>query len=318
MKIKLLSAIAIILLLCVAFASCNEVKDNSSADTEQSDLSGAPSAENSENESAPEGSSPETSTPVADYSKYDGYVIGTLPEGEWYSQDDLPGMIAQDLYVNRSAGSKNQRHITAYYGLEYHFVDAYFSDEEENKYFDMFDGTEYLAGGHILEYYDIPWEDYIGFYTDYEYRRIMALGEYAENAAGTAPYSSAYPTFCKEVWYDSEFWNDEQFVPYEYTHADLKDHYTHIEDRNGYTRYYYIIDRLLIQHVGEDKFNQWLDKTDDAQQNILKFIEDFEITLETYNEIFENEKYKAHNTDYLFGTEEMQEEYFKVHPLNKE
>ncbi len=318
MKLKLLPAIAIILLLCVAFASCNEVKDNSSADIGQSDLSDTPSTENSGSENVSEDSLPEESMPVADYSRFDGYVIGKLPEGEWYSQEDLDELIEMGLYVNRSAGSKNQRHITSYYGLEHHFVEAYFSDEEESKYFAMFDDTEYLAGGHLLEYYDIPWEDYIGFYTGAEYRRIMALGEYAENAAGTTPYANSYPTFCKEVWYDSEFWNDERFVPYEYTYAQLKDHYTHIEDRNGYTRYYYIIDRLLIQYVGEDEFNQWLDKTDDAQQNILKFIEDFEITREIYDEIFENEEYKAHNPDYLFGTPEMQDEYFKVHPLNKE
>ncbi len=278
-------------------------------------MSDGPPAENSVNESTPEESLPEESLPAADYSKYDGYVIGTLPEGEWYSQEDLDELIEIELYVSRSEGPKNQRHITSYYGLEYHFVDAYFSDEEEDKYFAMFNGTEYLAGGHILEYYDIPWEDYIGFYTGSEYRRIMALGEYEEFAAGTTPYANAYPTFCKEVWYDSEFWNDEQFVPYEYKYAHLKDHYTHIEDRNGYTRYYYIIDRLLIQYVGEDEFNQWLDKTDDAEQNILTFIEDFEITREIYDDIFKDEKMKAHNPDYLFGTAEMQDEYFKVHPL---
>ena len=50
----------------------------------------------------------------------------------------------------------------------------------------------------------------------------------------------------------------------------------------------------------------------------MKFIEDFEITRKIYDDIFKDEEFKAHNTDYLFGTSEMQEEYFKVHPLNKE
>ncbi|MBO7245564.1 MAG: hypothetical protein J6V56_02245, partial [Clostridia bacterium] len=258
----------------------------------------------------------EESQPVADYSRFDGYVIGTLPDGEWYSQEDLPEMINQGLYVSRSLTPNNRRHISGYYGLELHFVVSGLPQEIQSKYYTMFDYTEYCAPGHVLEYFDIQWEDYIGFYTDYEYRRIMSLGEYEHY--GTPVYAEFYPIFAEDVWYDSEFWNDERFVPYGYKYADLKDYYTHIEDRNGYTRYYYIIDRLLIHYVGQDQFDQWLENTPDEQQNILKFIEDFEITREIYDDIFKDEEFKAHNTDYLFGTSEMQEEYFKVHPLNKE
>ena len=333
MKTKTLVFTALIATLILFMFSCNanvpaDMNDNVSrseaqhADTSVSEDVSLPEESAAQEESVPEESTPEEesvpeeSEPVVDYSKYDGYVIGTLPEGEWYSQEELPGMIDQALYISRSVAPNGQRHVNGYYGLEYHFVDSYFSTAEREKYLAMFDRTEYMAVGHVLEYFNIPWEDYIGFYTDYEYRRIMSLGEYEHY--GTPVYAKFYPIFAEDVWYNNEFWNDERFIPYGYRYADLDDHYTHIEDRNGYTRYYYIIDRLLINYVGQDAFNQWLANTDDKEQNILKFIDDFDITLEIYNEIFKNQENKAHNTDYLFGTPEMQKEYFTVHPINKE
>jgi len=131
-------------------------------------------------------------------------------------------------------------------------------------------------------------------------------------------YASVYPKFHREAWYREDFWNHEDFKTYaELANPDeIQDYYTSLADRGGYTKYYYIIDRILIEHVGVDAFNAWLDSVGDKDQNIVKFIEYFEITREVYNSLCANHNITPYNPDYLFGTPEMQDEYFKVHPLD--
>lgn len=84
MKLKLLSAIAIILLLCIAFASCDDAINNSSADAEQSGFNKIPT-ESSVNESKPEASVPDVSTPET----------SGLEKSVWYDDEELDQWFAE-------------------------------------------------------------------------------------------------------------------------------------------------------------------------------------------------------------------------------
>jgi len=256
-----------------------------------------------------------------DYSDREDVTLGIIEDNEWYSQEELDGvLISYGLHMQKQTKYHSGRNVDSYYGFEEHFADALLEPLGlYGKYDRMFRNTETAALGHLLEYYGISFEEYIGFYKGNEYARIMGLGQYRKYLPENMPvYASVYPKFHREAWYREDFWNHEDFKTYaELANPDeIQDYYTSLADRGGYTKYYYIIDRILIEHVGVDAFNAWLDSVGDKDQNIVKFIEYFEITREVYNSLCANHNITPYNPDYLFGTPEMQDEYFKVHPLD--
>ena len=125
--------------------------------------------------------------------------------------------------------------------------------------------------------------------------------------------------------FSEQFWNHPDYLLSSYVVPAIDDYYTSLKDRNGYMRVYYLIDSLLIEYVGVDEFEKWLEEKEDIDQNILDFVEHFGITREIYEDIYRETCYNQYtgnwsmlpyNADYLFGTPEMQDEYFKVHPLD--
>lgn len=98
-----------------------------------------------------------------------------------------------------------------------------------------------------------------------------------------------------------------------------------------YTGIYFTIDSRLKDYVGQEKFNEFLDKYRELDCNIVNFVEYFDISKEEYIKIIDdyydtirwyfggipnNSDYYIYpyNPDYLYGTEEMREQYFCRHP----
>jgi hypothetical protein len=304
MKLKLLSTIAIILLLCIAFASCDDAINNSSADAEQSEFNKIPT-ESSINESEPEASMPDMSTPET-----------SEPEKSvWYDDEELDQWFAElkkgiDEYEPRqeiSSDGMRSDHFTTIPG----FFSDYIGSEFYSDYIPKFGvcGDANIAA--LAEYYDISKEEYIEFC--HAYLEKWGKAPYGEKPNGLEIYMLNW-----DAWFSEEYWNHPDFIFSDYDSEKYDCYYTSVPDRNDYTRRYYRIDYALIQYVGEEQFNKWLAEKEDIDQNILDFIEYFNITREQYDSLYKDYFPIPYNPDYLFGTAEMQDEYFKVHPLNKE
>ena len=329
MKIKLLSAIAIILLLCVAFASCNEVKDNSSADIGQSALSDAPSTENSVNESTPEESLTETSIPDSS-EPIESEAPVEISEEEVSEQEDVEPSIwygdkeLREWYLEYLAGfeenhgdelyryTRDDKHYGFYHGLEGGLANAV-TGKLFWDYIEIFKGTDDINLAAFCEYYDITVDEYKQVYAgDFKEFGTKLPGEKPDGRVMLYIQIHQY-----DAWFSEEYWNHPDLIIKDYIAPEIDDYYTSIADRDGYTRRYYRIDRLLIEHVGVDNFEKWLDEKENVDQNILNFIEYFEITKDTYTALYEKVNFKPYNSEYLFGTPEMQEEYFKVQPVDE-
>lgn len=256
---------------------------------------------------------------------------------EWYDQEQLDKWIEKCIAYFKEEPCSDGKHFYHYFSMPVSFIEGYITKEENNKYKAMFSCTEDKTIGHRCDYFGITKEEYKEF-VEKDLDQLMMLGKY--NIIDTAgenhkndllnwgpPYAREYMFYNYDAWFSDEFWNHPDLMYNGYVAPEIDDHYTSLKDRNGHTKRYYIIDSLLIEYVGTDEFDKWLTEKEDADQNIIEFVKDFGITREIYEdiyretcylELYDKWSYLPYNPDYLFGTEEMQDEYFKVHPLNKE
>ena len=335
MKIKLLSAIAVMILLCVVFASCDGGTSDFSTDTEMSELSEISEeiskAESTPDESLTESSEPDVSEPevsapdvsAPDVSTPDVSVPETSELEEtsnteksvWYDDEELDQWFAElkkgiDEYEPReeiTSDGMRSDHFTIIPG---DFIEYIGRKTFDFDYIPKFGACGDANIAALAEYYDISKEEYIEFCHAY-------LEEWGKAAYGERPYGLELYMLNWDAWFSEEYWNHPDFIFSDYDSEKYDCYYTSVPDRNGYTRRYYRIDYALIQYVGEEQFNKWLEEKEDIDQNILDFIEYFNITREQYDSVYKDYFPLPYNPDYLFGTAEMQDEYFKVHPLNK-
>ena len=354
MKHKIFLAILAIALICVLLISCNDIVPPESSvppdtnapslpdlsfpdesiyidvsdgddisDTDVSVPSETSTPETSESEQPDESTVPEVSTVVLEY--------------EWYDQAQLDTWIEKITAEYKKEPSSDGKHCYWYYNMNPEFIRDYITYEINEKYKSMFSCTADISLGHKCDYYGITKEEYKAF-AERNYDQIMMLGEYnvmddedlldilkEDYLRWGPPFATHYMFYNYDAWFSDEFWNHPELLYDGYVAPEIDDHYTSLEDRNGYTKRYYIIDRRLIEHVSVDEFEDWLDSASDTEQNIIEFIDHFGITREIYEDIYREDCWREeraewsqlpYNPDYLFGTAEMQEEYFTVHPLN--
>ena len=324
MKNKFFTATTALMLLCallltlvLTFTAC-DVTDN------ESNTSASPNTSTSQ-ESEPEVSGSVGSNEVS-YPSHENVTLGVVVEGDAYTQQQLDEWVKLFVDGAKQSPSKygdNSKYNATFFPerdtiIEQHFAEQYLTLEKLDEYESLFKGTEAFNLAELLEYYGISWDEYIGFYVGDEYDRIMSLGVYADNL-GTGetkddfpPYASYHHLF-NSGWAKEEFWNHEDFYLDGYERYEFaEDYYTYIpaEERGGLMRRAYIIDGRYIEKVGMEKFNEWLDKTEDKDQTIWNFINEFGYVDNLY-QADSPEKYANWGLD-----EESRELYYTVHPLN--
>ncbi len=327
---KILFAGLIIFAFLLTFTACDTSEPPEESIIEVSDISETESTpenslpeESTPEDSLPEESIPETSEPETSEPEISEPETSEPETYVWYGQEELDRWYAEFKESN-GGDTYDGKHVRYYYAIDGKFIDEMISSEiYDNHYRPLAEGTKRINMSVICEYYGIAKEEYMEVYTFEDYKAPY----------GEAPFVLLWNIdfYRFDAIFSDKPWDHPDYLLPLYTPPEIDDHYTEIADRNGYMRDYYIIDRLLIEYVGVDAFEEWLEEKEDIDQNIIEFVKDFGITREIYEDIYRETCWKEatelgpgywkmlpYNPDYLFGTAEMQEEYFKVHPLNKE
>ncbi len=332
---KTLFAVLIIFAFILIFTACDTSVPPEESANEASNMSETESLPESSTpeESTPEDSLPEESIPDTSAPETSEPEVSVPEESEpevsepeayvWYGQEELDQWYAEFKEGN-GGDTYDGKHVRYYYAIDGKFIDEMISREIfNNHYRPLAEGTKRNNMSMVCEYYGITKEEYMEVYTFEDYKAPY----------GEAPFvllwNLDYYRF--DAIFSDKPWDHPDYLLPLYTPPEIDDYYTEIADRNGYMRDYYIIDRLLIEYVGVDAFEEWLEEKEDIDQNIVEFVKDFGITREIYEDIYRETCWKEatelgpgywkmlpYNPDHLFGTAEMQDEYFKVHPLSKE
>jgi len=255
-----------------------------------------------------------------------------------------------DTYeINRgNGGTTDGKHCELYHELSYGFINKFVGEEKWKQYEEIFFyGTSWGCYGHFIEYFQIPREDYEAYW-DAERIRTNQIQTEALEAKRSTMSESDYEKFCRDfgdsyihafergnplardydAWYSDGYFNDPLFLYDKYVppEPDL----TYIldkEERDGaYTIAYYYIDHKLVEAVTPANFEKFLEKYKGKDRNVVNFIAHFGITRKQFEKIYEHEldptyyemggihpsaPYKA---DYLFGSKEKQDLFFKKQP----
>lgn len=343
---KMLFIIAAVILLCVLLVSCNKLIDDENSkgaaqnEASLTDLSvpldfsdyNVSVTEESETSnvdiSSPEESNPPEDSNPEENSETEESQTEVVESYVWYGQEEMDQWFAeQKAYVesltgkNRTSDGKHSIEYSIVSGTVISYINLKAGTNEhygifDTEYIAMFDCTEDIVTPAMLDYYGITKEEYIEYYNS-------TLPEAPE---GERPrFLLSLYVYRYDAMFADQYWNHPDFLLSDYVLPEIDSYYTSLEDRGGYTKRYYRIDSLLIEHVGVDEFEKWLEEKEDVDQNILDFVEYFGITREIYEDVYRETCYDIYtrkwillpyNPDYLFGTPEMQDEYFKVHPLN--
>ena len=297
------STFALMLFVCIvcvfAFTSgaCRSRSDESKADVSVIENSG----EDVENASETELS--KDTSHIGVVSDADISNVETNYLYVWIDEEEMDRRFAEFKAGGEGSELNTEKYLWYFYQIDSVLQD-YITINKFEDYLALFSKTVDITTASICEYYDISRQEYIDLYTE----RLREKGDVV--------MTGNYDFYRYDAIFSEEYWNHPDYLLSDYIPPEIDDYYTSLEDRNGYTRRYYIIDRLLIEFVGVDAFEEWLESVGDVRQNIVEFTEYFDITREVYDEVYRDTRIKPYNPDYLFGTPEEQEIYFTVHPLN--
>lgn len=196
----------------------------------------------------------------------------------------------------------------------YHSIDAWLFDyankinpEAEQNFILLFGRTEDCNRRFFMDYYGIPKEDYWNIY-DKEF--------IIDN-----PNSFDINFYNPDIWFSDDYFKNPLFVQEGKVASEEGSVIIRPEDDTIHTDRYFTICGSLIDFVGEEKFNEFKAKYGGTENfNILNFIKEFNISKEDFKNCTETQllvTYGVYNTDYIYGTEEMQKEYFEKHILTQ-
>lgn len=200
--------------------------------------------------------------------------------------------------------------------FEYHNIEGNVRDFIESKspgafdkFGDMFSPTEDFNVRFCFDYFGIPkemwWDiydkDFISkHYKDYEMFK-----------------------FDEDLWFSDTYYMEDIFLVEPGVCPEANSVYIRPEDDDIHTDRYFTIHPSLINYVGEDKFEEFKNKYAGTEDfNILNFIKYFNISKETFSKLTETKApgtgkiYYIYNTEFVYGTEEMQKQYFEKQPLD--
>ena len=193
----------------------------------------------------------------------------------------------------------------------YHQIDGwlldYVDESKEQRFIELFGRTEDYNRRFFMDYYGIPKEDY---WKIYDKESILADPDV---------YNIEY--YNPDIWFSDDYYMNPLFVQEGKTAPEENSVIIKPEGDTIHTDRYFTICESLIDFVGEEEFNEFRDKYGGtADFNILKFIEEFGISKEDFKKCTETQllaTYGIYNTDYVYGTPEMQKEYFEKHIITK-
>lgn len=292
--LMLLLAVTVVFTACTPSDETSDVQSSvSSPETESTDTSDAVSAD----ESKPADES-------TDISEESDYVA--LPTYDYVPDSEL-------LNKFFTEGIVDKKHVECFLELNNTIPDDYsfygyfdISKEKRVNFYLMYSYTHWENLGFLLEYYGITEIEYQNYVNVVQNLYNEILGYYGK---GTEALDKSYPLFrYVKGWYSENYMEDPLMIKADY---EKKGDTYYAENRDGkHNLIYYTIDYRLINYVGKDKFDEYLDKTDDV--NILSFIDYFELDWYTFSGII-NEDASAglpYNTYFVFGTDEQKEAYF--------
>ena len=193
----------------------------------------------------------------------------------------------------------------------YHQIDGwlldYVDESKEQRFIELFGRTEDYNRRFFMDYYGISKEDY---WKIYDKESILADPDV---------YNIEY--YNPDIWFSDDYYKNPLFVQEGKTAPEENSVIIRPEGDTIHTDRYFTICESLIDFVGEEKFNEFRNKYGGtADFNILKFIDEFGISKEDFKKCTETQllaTYGIYNTDYVYGTPEMQKEYFEKHIITK-
>ncbi len=182
-----------------------------------------------------------------------------------------------------------------------------------NDYIELFDRTEDFHNSGFMDYYGIPSQAYIEYWT-------LKEEAYVKNGGDSETFKFRYATeLAFDAWFSSTVIPADQpvFINQEiYTYDDPISVFIRCEEDTLHTNRYYTINGFLVEYVGEEKFQEFKDKYAGTQEfNIISFVDYFDITKEEFDSVFESKDYHdwvlPYHSEYIYGNEEMQKLYFE-------
>ncbi len=196
----------------------------------------------------------------------------------------------------------------------YHQIDGWLLDYVDSfepglyhKYADLFLKTEDFNRRAFMDYFGIPKEDYWKIYNK---DSILAEPD---------AYNIEY--YNPDVWFSDDYYKDPLFIQASKIAPEENSVTIKPKDDTIHTDRYFTICESLIDYVGEKEFNEFRNKYGGtADFNILKFVDEFDISRDDFEKLtqthFADFTFSIYNSDYVYGTPEMQKEYFEKHILN--
>lgn len=283
----------ILLIAVTAFTACSQDDDTSGGDFSESSL--VNESQGTTEDDASKNDVSETEASENDTSDDSKYVF--VPHTEY---------VPNPKYTNICYGSEecicDGKHSHYFlndflYDKESFYSEFGISEFYANRFFTYYYFSDDYNLGFLLEYFDISKEDYIA-YLD----KIV-------NESNVQMIDENYPYFrYVNGLYSENYMEEEKIINSQY---EKKGETYYAQNRDGiHNSIYYTIDYRLIDHVGEEKFNEYLSNTDDV--NILSFIDYFDIDWYTFSGVINKDRGNArpYNVYYVYGTEKDREGYF--------
>ena len=196
---------------------------------------------------------------------------------------------------------------------DYHTLDGNAIDYVNNlesgaadKYIDLFGETEDCNIRAFMDYFGIPKQDYWKLH----------------NKEFMLQYPDFYDmnVYDPDRWFADDYYEDPYFIRESETAPDAGSVMIKPSADTNHTDRYYTIHGALIKFVGQEKFDEFKNKFGGTEDyNVLNFIKYFSIRKDDFSKCTDlpEENYGIYNTEYVYGTAEMQKEYFEKHILTE-
>ena len=241
---------------------------------------------------------------------YYGYAESIDSEIDGTKSAEYEKNTAETVSESSEAGVGNDTpfcsHVFGYHAIDGWLLD-YVDESKEQRFIELFGRTEDCNRRFFMDYYGIPKEKY---WEIYDKESILADPDV---------YNIEY--YNPDIWFSDDYYKNPLFVQEGKTAPEENSVIIRPEGDTIHTDRYFTICESLIDFVGEEEFNEFRNKYGGtADFNILKFIDEFGISKEDFKKCTETQllaTYGIYNTDYVYGTPEMQKEYFEKHIITK-
>ena len=203
------------------------------------------------------------------------------------------------------------KHKNEYFDTEMWFFEFLF-DEVDLEYLQaemcFYRAPDEANYGSIIERYQISIEEFEAAFREYLLDRLYR--SYFLNNSKELIISPALYHY--KIWFEDDWRDNELFISSFYEKPKTETVCIRPEGDNIHSDAYFTIDHRLIDFVGKEKFGEFRDKYAGTQDfNILKFVDEFGITLQTYRKILkdtipteENVQPKGFCPDWIFPDED--------------